>query len=68
MRRKLTTLKAKLGNPLTAPRSLLDDALYREHRAMKQWDVGFSSYRNATRPRDLAITLRSTRTSFTAHT
>ena len=67
MRKKLKILRAKLGNPLTAPRALLDDALYRERRAIKRWDVGFSSYRNATRPRDYAITLRSVRT-FTSHT
>ena len=66
MRRKLTTLRAKTGNPLTAPRSLQDDAQYREHYAVvtgsshhNRYDSEFSGWSNASRPRDQAISLRS---------
>jgi hypothetical protein len=63
VRRKLKNLRAKTGNPLTASRSILDLALYRERRAASPvhhaYDTGFSGWRNASRPRDQAISLRS---------
>jgi hypothetical protein len=66
MRRKLTTLRAKTGNPLTAPRSIQDIAQYREHHASvaagshpKKYDSEYSGWRNPSRPRDQAISLRS---------
>lgn len=67
MRKKLKILRAKTGNLLTAPRALLDDALYREHaaiivghkRKVKAYDTGFSGFRNASRPRDQAVSLRA---------
>jgi len=67
MRRKLKTLKAKQGASQNgAPRSLIDDCLYREHHAAvtatshpKRYDSEYSGWSNASRPRDQAISLRS---------
>jgi hypothetical protein len=64
MRRKLKTLRAKQGHSQNgAPRSLIDLAIYREKHALnaaiKAYDTGFSGWRNASRPRDQAISLRS---------
>ena len=66
MRRKLTTLRAKTGNPLTASRSVQDIAQYREHHAAvtagshpQRYDSEFSGWSNASRPQDQAISLRS---------
>lgn len=67
MRRKLKTLKAKSGHSENgAPRQLLDEAAYREHRAalagggvQHRYDSEYSGWSNPSRPRDQAITLRS---------
>jgi hypothetical protein len=74
MRRKMTTLRAKSGgvqngNGSGHPRSLLDEATYREHRnnanvhansgASPHYDSEYSGWSNASRPRDQAISLRS---------
>jgi len=70
MRRKLKTLKAKSGASQNgAPRQLLDEAMYRERNALRlfhggasiqyAYDTGYSGWRNASRPRDQAISLRS---------
>lgn len=71
MRRKLTTLKAKSGHSENgAPRQLIDEAVYREHRRLyangsvgsvphQHYDTEYSGASNASRPRDQAISLRS---------
>ena len=70
MRRKLTTLRAKQGHSQNgAPRSLIDDALYREHHAAIDWNAGvtdrirydsaYSGWSNFARPRDQAVSLIS---------
>ena len=67
MRRKLKNLKNKSGASQNgAPRQLLDEAVYREHRAhvsglvgQKVYDSEYSGWSHATRPRDQAISLRS---------
>jgi len=72
MRRKLTTLKAKMGHSHNGcARALADISLYREHRnnhnvhanvggaVSPHYDTGFSGWSNASRPRDSAISLRS---------
>jgi hypothetical protein len=69
MRRKMTTLKCKSGgvqngNGAGHPRSLIDDATYREHlnhvrvAHPLEWDPQYSGWSNASRPRDYAIFLR----------
>lgn len=63
MRRKLKTLKAKQGHSHNgAPRSLIDEAQYREHGAavaMNDRDTAaHSGWSWATRPRDAAISIR----------
>jgi len=69
MRRKLTTLRSKQGHSQNgAPRTLIDLALYREHRAAinflifppRRYDSEYSGWSNASRPRDQAISLRGT--------
>jgi hypothetical protein len=70
MRRKLTTLRAKQGGAQNGngngnPRQLIDDALYREHRAaitvgvQQRYDSEYSGWSHGGRPRDQAISLRS---------
>jgi hypothetical protein len=66
MRRKLKNLKNKNGHSENgAPRQLLDEALYREHRAavtdlvQHRYDSEYSGWSHASRPRDQAISLRS---------
>jgi hypothetical protein len=65
MRRKLTTLKAKMGASQNgAPRQLLDEAVYREAAAKNAgntqgYDSEYSGGSNPSRPRDQAISLRS---------
>lgn len=64
MRRKLTTLKAKMGASQNgAPRQLLDEAVYREAAAKtahtRGYDSEYSGGSNPSRPRDQAISLRS---------
>lgn len=67
MRRKLTTLRAKQGHSHNgAPRTLIELAVYREHRAHVSHEAGaqvydseYSGWSNAARPRDQAISLRS---------
>ena len=75
MRRKLTTLRAKMGHSQNgAPRQLADEALYRENHTHNNvfanagsdpgdpsphYDTGFSGWSNASRPRDSSISLRS---------
>ena len=72
MRRKLKNLKNKSGHSENgAPRQILDEATYREHRnhvnayiysnppvVPPQWDPQYSGWSNASRPRDHAIFLR----------
>jgi hypothetical protein len=72
MRRKLTTLRAKQGHTHNgAPRSLIDDAQYREAQnnanvvantgdgTSPHWDSQYSGWSNGSRPRDQSISLRS---------
>lgn len=68
MRRRMTTLKCKSGgvqngNGAGHPRSLIDEAAYREHRAHHLlgvvYDSEYSGWSNASRPRNQAISLRS---------
>ena len=71
MRRKLTTLLAKSGHSQNgAPRQMIDEAAYREHRnnananastisTSPHYDTEYSGWSNATRPRDQAISLRA---------
>jgi len=71
MRRKLKNLKNKSGHSENgAPRQLLDEAVYRERRALvgtylglliaaKRYDPTYSGLSNPSRPRDSAISLRS---------
>ena len=71
MRRKLRNLKNKSGHSENgAPRSLLDEALYRERRANlsttpNRKDSEYSGWSHATRPKDQAISLRSSGTPST---
>ena len=64
MRRRLTTLKAKSGASQNgSPRSLIDEAAYREHGHVVNTGGGhdtsvFSGWSWATRPRDSAIHIR----------
>jgi len=66
MRRNLTTLRAKQGHSQNgAPRSLIDDCLYRQinaihHGGLKgmHCDSEYGGWNWATRPRDQAISLR----------
>lgn len=62
MRRKLTTLKYKSGASQNgAPRSLIDETVYREHAsaaAGMRFDPKYSGWSNPSRPRDYAIHLR----------
>jgi hypothetical protein len=71
MRRKLKNFKNKNGHSENgAPRTLIDLAVYREHRnninthinnftLSPHWDPQYSGWSNATRPRDHNIFLRS---------
>jgi hypothetical protein len=74
MRRNMTTLKCRSGgvqngNGAGHPRSLIDEAAYREHRnnanvhanngTSPHYDPQYSGWSNASRPRDQAISLRS---------
>lgn len=64
MRRRLTTLQAKQGhNRFGHPRQLIDEMIYREHRAagaqQKRYGGQFSGWSHASRPRGLAISLRT---------
>lgn len=73
MRRRLTTLKAKQGHSHNgAPRTLIELAVYREHRnnanvvfnttgaKSPHYDSEYSGWSNGGgRPRDQAISLRS---------
>ena len=75
MIRRKTTLKCKSGgvqngNGAGHPRSLIDEAQYREHmnninvhvnaggNVSPHWDPAYSGWSNASRPRDYAITIR----------
>lgn len=67
MRKKLTTLRAKMGASQNgAPRQLLDEAVYREAASRAAgngaYDSEYSGGSNPARPRDQAITLRSVNT------
>lgn len=67
MRRKLKNLKNKSGHSENgAPRQLIDEAAYREHAALiangRRYDSEYSGLSNPSRPRDQAISLRSTTT------
>jgi len=70
MRRKLTTLAAKSGHNRNGnPRSLIDEAVHREHLNHvnvvanggdnPQWDSQYSGWSNGGRSRDHAISLRA---------
>ena len=70
MRRKLTTLAAKSGhNRWGNPRSLIDEAVHREHlnhvnvvanaAGNPQWDPQYSGWSNGSRSRDHAVFLRA---------
>jgi|HubBroStandDraft_2_1064218.scaffolds.fasta_scaffold165729_2 hypothetical protein len=67
MRRKLKNLKNKSGHSENgAPRSIIELAVYREHRnrlhsteGATTWDPAFSGWSNPSRPRDSAISLRA---------
>ena len=67
MRRKLRNLKNKSGDSQNgAPRTLIELAVYREHRAHVSHEAGaqvydseYSGWSHASRPRDQAISLRS---------
>ena len=68
MRRKLKNLKHKSGHSENgAPRQLLDEAAYREHWAFVAlgttgtYDSEYSGWSNPSRPRDQAVSIRSTR-------
>ena len=68
MRRKLRNLKNKSGHSENGcPRQLLDEATYREHAGVivtgdtRTFDSEYSGWSNGSRPRDQAISLRSTR-------
>ena len=64
MRKRLKTLKAKQGHSQNgAPRSIIDDAMYREKAAQNavagsRFDSEYSGWSWATRPRDQAISVR----------
>jgi hypothetical protein len=69
MVRRKTTLRAKSGgygpqngNGNGNPRAVVDECVYREHRNFAQvgthWDLQYSGWSNANRPRDYAITSR----------
>lgn len=63
MRRKLKNLKNKSGHSENgAPRSLIDEAAYREHgaavKAGRRDDSEQSGWSHASRPRDQAINIR----------
>jgi hypothetical protein len=68
MRRKLTTLRAKMGASQNgAPRQLLDEVVYREAAAKNAgltegYDSEYSGGSNPSRPRDQAVSLRSRNT------
>jgi hypothetical protein len=71
MRRKLKNLKNKNGHSENgAPRQLIDEAQYREHRNninvfantttdSPHYDSRYSGWSHARRPRDSAISIRS---------
>jgi|KBSSwiStaDraftv2_1062776.scaffolds.fasta_scaffold1820710_2 hypothetical protein len=75
MRRKLRNLKNKSGHSENGcPRSLIDEAVHREHinnanvfanagsdpgDPSPHYDTEYSGWSNASRPRDQAISLRS---------
>lgn len=60
MRRKLKNLKNKGGHSQNgAPRSLIDDATYRERASGKRYDSQYSGWSNASRPQDQAISIRA---------
>lgn len=72
MRRKLKNFRNKNGHSENgAPRQLVDESVYREHRnnanvlintggtQSPHWDPQYSGWSNATRPRDHNIFLRS---------
>lgn len=63
MRRKLKNLKNKSGHSQNgAPRQAIDEAVYRESRAKAAtgvpFDPAYSGISNASRPTDMAITMR----------
>ena len=63
MRRKLKNLKNKSGaSENGAPCSLLDEATYRERRAVaaghRHQDSNYAGWSHATRPRDQAVSIR----------
>jgi hypothetical protein len=68
MRRRLKNLKHKSGHSENgAPRQLIDEAAYREHRSAiaagpastaPRFDSEYSGWSHAGRPRDQAISLR----------
>ena len=67
MRRKLLNLKNKSGHSENgAPRQVIDETVYREHRNFHNngapfWDPQYSWFSNASRPRDYKIFLRAVR-------
>ena len=66
MRRRLKNLKNKSGDSANgAPRQLIDEAVYREHFAKiahgQPYDAAYSGWSHASRPRDMAISLRRSR-------
>lgn len=69
MRRRLKNLKNKGGHSENgAPRQLIDEATYRERqrRSVATYDSEYAGWSWASRPRDQAISLRSSPTGPTA--
>lgn len=74
MRRKLKNLKNKSGHSENgAPRQMIDESVYRGRRRVANGtnpeavDSEYGGWSWATRPRDQAISMRSSPTGPTAH-
>jgi hypothetical protein len=60
MRRKLKNLKNKQGHSENgAPKQMIDETLYRERQSGRPFDSEYGGWSWATRPRDMAISLRT---------
>ncbi len=60
MRKRLKNLKNKSGHSENgSPRSLIDEAQYRERQSGRTFDSQYAGWSWASRPRDSAISLRS---------
>jgi hypothetical protein len=69
MRRKLKNLKNKNGHSENgAPRQMIDEAALRERRLNTRFDSEYSGWSWASRPRDQAISLRSSGRAVTGAT